>query len=400
MDLLGGAPYWPIADGLPAAYPPLDRDVRCAVAIIGAGVTGALLADSLADAGLDVVVLDRRDVATGSTAASTALLQYEVDVELQALMELIGPGDAVRAYQLLVEAVQGIERLVGELGDDCGFSRKSSLYLASRRGDADRLEREVELRTAHGLPAEFWDRKRITQSYAIRAPAAIRCNVAGQIDPYRFAHRLLARARQRGARIFDRTALTSVEHHDGGVSIGTGRKHTVRADRIIYALGYEVPAPLRQDLVSLHSSYAIVTEPVAHFEGWDDRCLIWETARPYLYLRSTSDGRVIVGGEDEPFRDPRRRDRLIEKKAARLARRLARMLPGLHCEPAFAWAGTFGESKDGLPFIGPSEGFPNGLFALGYGANGITFGMIAARILTDLCVGTPNEDARIFRLNR
>lgn len=400
MDLLGGAPYWPIAAGIPAVYPPLDRDARCAVAIVGAGVTGALVAHYLAEAGVDVVVLDRRDVATGSTAASTALLQYEIDVELQALIELIGAEAAVRAYRLLLEAILDIERLVGELGDDCGFSRKPSLYLASRRGDAARLEREAALRAEHGLPAEFWSRKRIAASYELRAHGAIRSSVAGQIDPYRFAHRLLARAADRGARVFDRTAVTGVEHQDGGILITTDRKHRVRADRIIYAVGYEVPAPLRRDLVSLHSSYALATEPVARFDGWDDRCLIWETARPYLYVRTTSDGRVIVGGEDEPFRDPRRRDRLLPKKTARLARRLGKLLPSLNAEPAFAWAGTFGETRDGLAFIGPGDGFPNALFALGYGANGITFGVVAARILRDSCLGHLNEDARIFSLNR
>ena len=400
MDLLGGAPWWPIADGLPAAYPALDRDLRCGAVVVGAGVTGALVAHYLADAGVDVVVIDRRDVATGSTSASTALLQYEIDVELQALIDLIGVADAVRAYQLLVEAIDAIERLVGELGDDCGFSRKPSLYLASRRGDVARLEREAGLRAEHGLPAEFWDRKRIAGRYAIRAHGGIRSSIAGQIDPYRFTHRLLARAAERGARIFDRTAMTGLDHVDGGVRIATDRKHSIRADRIIFATGYEVPTPIRQDLVSLHSSYAMVTEPVTAFDGWDDRCLIWETARPYLYLRTTSDGRVIAGGEDEPFRDPRRRDRLLEKKTARLTRRLDRLLPGLNAEPAYAWAGTFGETRDGLACIGPWEGFSNAFFALGYGANGMTFGVVAAAILRDYCLGRLNQDARIFRLNR
>lgn len=400
MDLVSGSPYWPIADGLKAAYPPLTRDAQCAMAIVGAGVTGALVAHALAEAGLDVIVLDRRDVAMGSTAASTGLLQYDIDTELSDLIELIGETDAVRAYCRSLDAIDEIEQLVRELGDDCGFTRRQSLYLASRRADVGRLEREAELRATHGLPAEFWDRKRIARPYGFRAHGAIRSSVAGQIDPYRFTHCLLHRAQARGARIVDRTAVTSVEQQDGGVLLRTDRGHTVRADRVIQALGYEVPPPLRPDLVRLHSTYAMITEPVAAFDGWDDQCLIWESARPYLYLRTTSDGRVIVGGEDEPFRNPRLRDRLLPRKTRRLAKRLGGMLPALKSEPAFAWTGTFAVSQDGLPYIGAWDGFPNGLFALGYGGNGITFGVIAADIIQDLCLGRDNDDARIFRLNR
>ena len=48
-------------------------------AVIGGGITGALIAYHLTEAGCDTVVLDRRDIGGGSTSASTSLLQYEVD---------------------------------------------------------------------------------------------------------------------------------------------------------------------------------------------------------------------------------------------------------------------------------------------------------------------------------
>ena len=56
-------------NGLIAVYPPLERDERCDVAIIGAGITGALAAHRLTEADCDVILLDRHDVGMGSTAA-------------------------------------------------------------------------------------------------------------------------------------------------------------------------------------------------------------------------------------------------------------------------------------------------------------------------------------------
>ena len=73
---------------------------------------------------------------------------------------------------------------------------------------------------------------------------------------------------------------------------------------------------------------------------------------------------------------------------------------GIATQTDFVWGGTFGDTHDGLPYIGPMPDCPQVLYALGYGANGITFGALAAKIIGDLCLGRPNEDARLFRLDR
>ena len=400
MDLVSGTPWWFLSGGLIRAWPPLDEPVRADVAVIGAGITGALVADALSAEGASVVVLDRRDVATGSTAASTGLLQFELDTELAGLIDLAGEQAAVRAWQMSLDAIGAIERLATSLDCGAGFARRHSLYLASDRKGRERLAREAEIRQAHGFPSEFLPRARLRELADVPAHGAILSTAGGEVDPYRLTHALLARASSRGARIFDRTEVSGYEDRQGGVRLSTSRGHPVEAERVVLALGYEIPPMLRADLVTLTSTYAIVSEPVESFAGWEGREMLWESVRPYAYLRTTGDGRVLLGGEDVPFRAPGLRDRLLRTKAQRLARRMARMLPGIRAEPAFAWTGTFGETRDGLPYIGESPEFPRGLFALGYGGNGITFGVIAAEILRDLCLGRPNVDAPLYRLDR
>src|SRR3954469_12439700 len=99
MDLLSSCPFWPIRDGLPAQFPRLEKDVSCDVAVIGAGVSGALVAWHLRQAGFDTVVLDRREAAHGSTAGNTGLLVYELDVPLAQLARQFGSDGAVRVYR-------------------------------------------------------------------------------------------------------------------------------------------------------------------------------------------------------------------------------------------------------------------------------------------------------------
>lgn len=82
MDLTSDTPFWSVKNGLITTYPPLRADTSCDVVVIGAGITGSMLAHRLTADGHKVIVIDRRDICTGSTSASTALLQYEIDITL------------------------------------------------------------------------------------------------------------------------------------------------------------------------------------------------------------------------------------------------------------------------------------------------------------------------------
>lgn len=120
IRLTSDLPFWLLRNGLLNSYPLLQEDVTCDVAVVGAGVTGAILAERLSREGLDTVVLDRRDVGTGSTSASTALLQYEIDVSLVNMERLIGQEAAERAYRLSHSSIDRLESLVKSLGVDVG----------------------------------------------------------------------------------------------------------------------------------------------------------------------------------------------------------------------------------------------------------------------------------------
>ena len=88
-----------------------------------------MVAFHLAEAGVKTLVLDKRDIGTGSTSGSTALLQYEIDVPLRVLIEKVGPAAATRSYELCRAAIGKLERLAARLRIDCAFERKPSLFL-------------------------------------------------------------------------------------------------------------------------------------------------------------------------------------------------------------------------------------------------------------------------------
>jgi glycine/D-amino acid oxidase-like deaminating enzyme len=401
MDLHSENAFWALKNGLIASYPSLQHHVHADVAIIGAGITGALVGYYLQQAGLKVVLLDKREVAHGSTAASTALLQYEVDTPLHELIELVGKDDAERSYALCLQSIHKLQQLIEQLKIDCGFMPKKSLYLASTEDDVDGVEREFAARQAMGIKLDYLIRSDITSRFTFDYPAALLSYDAAQVDAYRLAYGLLEHICNGGGLIFDHTEVVEIASEGSKVHLRTDRNCRVTADHLVMATGYESQQYLKEKVVHLLSTYALVTEPVDEITGWgEDQCLIWETARPYLYLRSTDDRRILIGGEDDPFRNPKVRDSRIGKKSKNLKKRLDELFPNISTVVDYAWGGTFGTTQDGLAYIGPSPEYPQTYFALGFGGNGITYSQVAAEILCDLITGMPNDDAHIFRFGR
>ena len=73
------------------------------------------------------------------------------------------------------------------------------------------------------------------------------------------------------------------------------------------------------------------------------------------------------------------------------------LIPGLRFQIAHRWAGAFGESDTGLPFIDAVPGHPNCFAVMGFGGNGITYSMIAAEVVSRLIAGRDDPDADLYR---
>lgn len=401
MDLKSGYPWWSVRNGLPHAFPPLQQDVRCDVAVLGAGITGALIADEFAAHGHDVVVMDRRDVAWGSTSASTALLQYEIDTHMVDLAKQFGEADAALAYRACAEAIP----MLGERAKpfrDAGFARMHSLYYASKRRHVRDLRAEFELRRRHGFDIQWLGAGEVRERYGFEAPCAMLSALAAGVDPYRLAYRLLARVQSRGGGVFDRSDVEAIEVGPRSVTLRTPHGARVLARHLVVAGGYESQRLLRQRVARNRSSYAFITEPIdPAVLGPLRDTMAWESARPYLYLRPTDDLRLLVGGEDDAVDIDARRDAQVQKKAAKLLGQVRELFPHVPLEPSFSWAGTFAETKDGLPFFGAHEEHgPRVLFAMAYGGNGITYSMLGAGLLRALVEKRKHSLASLFGFGR
>jgi glycine/D-amino acid oxidase-like deaminating enzyme len=395
-DLRSGRPIWADRRAPSVAHERLARDIKTDVLVIGAGITGAMIADALTSAGVRVVVVDKRGLAKGSTVASTALVQHEIDTPLIVLTRKIGKEKAVRAWRRSRLAVEAIAGRLGELGVT-DVARRDSLYLAGNVLGKKELQREHEARRATGLPSRFLDRNALRDRFGIARAAALMSYGNLVIDPRKATLALLQAATVNGARIFAPEDMTDVAPRQGGVTVIAANGRRIHCRHLVFATGYELPRGVPRRHHKINSTWAIATVRQPRDALWPGECCIWEAADPYLYLRTTADGRVICGGGDEDFSDDKRRDALIGRKTAMLQRKLNRLFPKLDTTIDYAWTGAFGETTTGLPIIGEVPGMPRCLIALGYGGNGTTYAAIAADVIAGAMTGKPDVDADLYR---
>lgn len=396
-DLRTGIPVWlPEGERGSLGERPLES-LTADVAIIGGGVSGALLADAALSAGRSVVVLDRRGFALGSTAASTALLQFELDMPLTLLGERVGRHTAARAWWRSASAVDALRGRIADLGLRCGFRERHVAYLPGNILDDAGLQAEAEARARIGLRSRYLTRAALRDLAHIDRPGAIWSAGAAELDPVKLTRGVWRSALAHGARLISPANVTDIDPSRAGVTLGLDGGIEIKAKHVALATGYELAKMVKPRGYRIVSTWAMATRPQKR-RLWPTRCLVWEAADPYLYMRTTPDDRILIGGEDEEFSDEEARDQLLPRKIAALRRKLDGLMPDVSTEPDFAWTGCFGTSPTGLPAIGPVPGSDRCFAVLGYGGNGITFSVIAAQMFQRWLFGLDDPDRDVFGL--
>ncbi len=396
-DLRTGTPFWVKTphSTVPAARG-LSRD-RFDVIVVGAGISGALVAEALTRAGKSVLILDRRPPVRGSTPASTAMIQHEIDMPLTRLRRKIGADHADRAWRRSVRAVADLVALADRLGIACGMRPKPALYLAGNLMGARALAREAEARDAIGIRAEYLKRADLLDRFGMDRPAAILSDASASANPAQLTAGLLGAALGRKARIVSPVEITDMAELPSGVALATRKGEVLVAEHAVFCTGYEYLPQMETASHHVTSTWALASAPLSGLPGWMRDTIVWEAADPYLYFRTDETGRVIAGGEDEDAAGTNADPAKLAAKAKTIARKL-RELTGVNIgRPAYRWSAPFSVTDDGLPIIDRVPGQERIFAVMGFGGNGITFSVIAAQIVAAAIAGKPDPDAAVFR---
>ncbi|WP_335870209.1 NAD(P)/FAD-dependent oxidoreductase [Bacillus sp. 2205SS5-2] len=399
MNLKSGKLFWPSTMESIPKYGILDENIGCDVLIIGGGMSGAFCSYFLSGTPLNVVLVERRGMAKGSTCANTGLLQFANDKALYKCIQSFGIEKGVRHYQLCKQALETLqEDIIPNLKLPTDFIPRKSLYFASDQKGVVEIEKEYEMLKKYGFPATLSSYSEKKNADFLKNKVAFFTEGDAEVNPFKLAHSLLHFAHQNGVKTYEHTEINGKQKEKDGWIFHTKSGHRIKTKKVIYSLGYEAMETVVDSNAVIESSYAITTNKIGNVVEWPDQALIWETARPYFYARRTIDERIIIGGLDEPTKDIKKRDSMLPHKTIVLLQTLEEWFPSLKgkLNVEYSWSAFFGSTHNGLPMIGRYSEYPDSYFLLGYGGNGTVYSIIFAKILKEILMNGTSEDLNIY----
>lgn len=380
-------------------YEYLVEDIETEVIIVGGGVTGAILGYYFTKNNINAVILEKSRIAHGSTSITTSLLQYELDSKAMELKTYTSLDNIIKSYKLGVKALDEIEEFINEYGNTCDFKRTDSFLYTSKNLEKKEIEEEYKIRKEAGFTVELINEQNNPFSFDVKAGVLSKGGGA-QFDPYRFTHALLDASSKRGLRIYENTEVIDVKYGQEHANAETIYGHKVKGKILMVATGYNTELFTKRAFGTKTTAFNVATKPIKTLEDIDKNVVIRDNETTYSYVRTTSDDRLIIGGEDINFLPDILDEELCNKQYDKLEQRLKNLFPNLNIEIEYKYCGAFASTQDNLGFLGKDPNNQKLWYCLGYGANGILFAILGGIMLSKLYLGEAHEDLKLFKVNR
>ena len=380
------------------------RELVVDVAIVGGGLTGCATALACATSGLKVAVLERDRIGLGSAGRSAGLLLPDPGPDFTAIVKAHGLRAGRRIFELWRKASLDAAAQLRRLGVTCALEPCDAAVVAPLGADIKWLRREHDARAEAGLPVAWAPGRSIRQDAGLDVAGAMRLHDAFGLDPYRACVGLAAAARKRGGIFFERTAVKQVRPGTRDVELDVDGG-IVRAQTAIVTTG-TATAEFKQlqRHFSPRETYLVLTEalPLAMRRSMGTRSLtLRDTRTPPHRIRWTADDRILVGGADQDETPLGDREAVRVQRTGQLMYELLTMYPDISgLRPEYGWELSYGQTADGLMYIGPHRNFPRHLFALGGDGDSVTGAFLAARLLARAAKGAPEKGDEVFGWTR
>lgn len=375
-------PYW--FEEVPAKkrFPVFTGNFEVDVAVVGGGIAGLTAAYFLSKSGLRVALLDQGFVGAGDSGYTTAFISHFLD----------NAEDTRKTWTASEEALEIIAGIIKNEKIDCDFKRLGAISFT--KNDPNNLKTDYKFLLSSDSSLQFFGKQEASRRATFEIEAAILIKNQAQFHIRKYLLALAQLVQSEGCELFEESKILEIK--DGGKTIILERGQ-IKTLFLINATGY--PFHIFEDVSKLLAQYVTYVvglrfekpRPFGDYIFWDDEI-------PYHYFRWVSDSEVILGGEDSAMKinDVKNAHDPHEK-----LKKFMENLTNRQCEVKHKWQGSIFNTIDNLPYAGrhPTYG-ENIYFACGFGGNGMTFGTLAGKIMSDLILGKENKFAKLFSFTR
>lgn len=379
---------WYTGTATESIFPTLQNDIEADVVIVGGGITGLVTALQLSEAGQRVVLLEGYRIGQSNTGNSTGNLYATVAGGLDAISSKWDDDTVRQVVQCRSDAVDFVEQLTKRFNIDCQFNR-CPLYLCLTRPDAEReqnLQQEYQVALAAGLSASIVnDIPELPFNWC----KALRIENQAQFNPLRFCQGLAQALVRKGVLLFENSRVITADADTNKVTTADG---SVTAPFIVHATHTPKGFNLLQAQMQVYREHCVSTTLTS---GIYPEGIYWlpqhgKSIRSYHY--NNEHHLAVVGekhktGHAEPDYD------YIDK----LQRYTQKHFSATTID--HSWSAQQFVPADLLPYIGKS-GNDNVLVATGFAADGLTWGVVAGKILSDVILQRDNTYFALFDARR
>jgi glycine/D-amino acid oxidase-like deaminating enzyme len=356
------------------SFPELSLPEKVDVAVIGGGFSGLSAARTLAKGGASVAVLEAETMGWGASGRNGGMVLPGMKLGTETLVRKFGIERARRMFQMSLESIDTVEKIVTEERIDCSFNRPGHLEVAWKPGHYEGFVRAAEL-----MDREFGHRVRLVSKGELGAElgsdlyhGAIVDEVSGGLNPAQYVTGLARAAANAGAVMFEGAQVGKVEGKQGNFLVSTSRGALVADKVFVGTSGYTRKAtPGLQRRIIPIGSYIIATEPLSMElarEVSPRNRMIFDSKNFLYYFRLTPDNRMLFGGRAAFTPETPGSTR---QSAEILRRGMLQVFPQLKdAAVEYVWGGTLDFAYDMMPHTGTMNGIN---YSVGYAGHGVAF---------------------------
>jgi glycine/D-amino acid oxidase-like deaminating enzyme/nitrite reductase/ring-hydroxylating ferredoxin subunit len=371
-------------------YAALNQDLQTEILVVGAGIAGLLTAYHLAKAGKKVVVLDRNGISYGNTGFTTAHLTWLLDSSYPDVLKIHGNDKTRQALESHRWAIRFIEDTAHELKLDCDFRRLDGrLFL--KPGDKPKvLEEQLEALETLGVQDARISEASEPHTY-YEGPALVLPRQA-RFHPGKYLLGIAQAIQSYGGKIYTESPAVKIGRNE----VTLENSCRIEAEKVVVATHSPIHTTLFPAKEAPYRTYAIGAKIP---KGALTDCLYWDTDEPYHYVRiaeldSVSD-LLIAGGEDHKTGQSDSENDCYERLISWTQERYPFVQEITH-----SWSGQILETIDRLAYIGKFPKDQETYIASGFFGNGMTYGAVAGKLLSDEILGHENEWAKLYDPSR
>ncbi len=368
----------------------LAGEVAADVAIVGGGFTGCSAALHLAEAGVDVRVLEAATVGHGGSGRNVGLVNAGLWLPPDTVEARLGASAGRRLNATLAAGPGFVFSLIDRFAIDCDVTRTGTLHCAHARAGLAALQERFRQQRERDAPVELLDAAttaRVTGAQTLHG--ALLDHRAGTIQPLSYARGLARAATALGARVHERSPVSRLARQGSVWRLECGRG-SVTARRLLIAVnayGSSAAAELRPAYTPMRY-FQVATRPLpadALTTILPERQGAWDTATVMSSFRLDRDGRLVIGaiGSVDGFGAATHR--------SWAARKLRALFPRLGAQSfQHAWFGRIAMTSDRIPRI--QRVGPDAFSIFGYNGRGIAPGTVLGKAYADY-VASGDESA-------